>query len=411
LSESALGGAFFDGKASTDAPRREPRLGARSLPARAPTVLQVVPALEQGGGGTERATIDIARALVEAGWNAVVASSGGPLVRELDRAGARHVVLPVQAKAPWSLRANASRLAKLIVQEQVDLVHARSRAPAWSARAAARRTKRPFITTFHGIYGHGTPWQRWYNSVMVKADRVIANSQYTSNHMQAYYKVDREAIRLVPRGVDLSLFDPQQVPDGRLLQLVEAWRLPDDAPVVMLPGRLTRWKGHETLIAAIAALGRRDLRCVLVGGDQGRTGYRRDLERRIAKAGLDGIVQLVGPCLDMPAAYKLANVVVSASTKAEAFGRVAVEAQAMGRPVIATDIGASRETVIPGQTGWLVPPGDPQALAEALDTALTLRPSDREAMSLRAMLNVRAHYPRELMCRRTMDIYRELLDR
>ncbi len=374
---------------------------------RAPTVLQVLPALEIGG--VERGTVDVAKALTAAGWRALVASQGGPMVRELDRVGAEHVTLPVARKNPIVVRANVSRLARLIEDSGVDLVHARLRAPAWSALFAARRTGRPFVTTFHGAYLYNNELKRRYNSVMARGERVIAISHFIADHVRERYQVDESRLRVVPRGVDLSIFDPEKVNAKRIVNLAEKWRLADGMPVVMLPGRLTRHKGQLVLVEALALLGRSDLRCLLVGSDQGRHGYRRELEGLIEKRGLDGVVHIVDDCRDMPAAYMLADVVVSASSVPEGFGRVVVEAQAMGRPTIASDHGGARETLLPDETGWLTAPGDAPALAAALAAALALDGEARSALAARAMPRVRAEYSTETMCARTLAIYRELL--
>ncbi|MFQ5955371.1 MAG: glycosyltransferase family 4 protein [Kiloniellales bacterium] len=374
---------------------------------RAPVVLQVLPGL--GTGGAERSTIDVAEALTAAGGTAIVASGGGPLVAELVRAGATHVPLPAHSKNPWVMARNALRLAGLIDAYGVEIVHARSRAPAWSAWVAARRTGRPFVTTFHGTYNFGNPAKRWYNSIMTRGERVIANSGFIAAHIQANYRVDAARIRVIPRGIDLGRFDPDRVASERVRRLAAEWALPEDAPVVMLPGRLARWKGQAVLIDAIAALGHRDLCCLLVGAEQRRTGYRQELEARISRLGLDPVVRIAGHCDDMPAAYLLADVVVSASTDPEAFGRVAVEAQAMGRPLIATAHGGAAETVIDGETGWLVPPGDAESLAQAIDRALALDDWMRQAMARQAVTHARASYGRDLMCARTIAVYRELL--
>jgi glycosyltransferase involved in cell wall biosynthesis len=378
------------------------------MPHGRPVVLQVLPAL--GPGGAERGAVDIAVALVRAGGVAIVASSGGPLERELTRAGAIHVTLPLATKNPIAMRANVSKLVSLIERYGVDVVHARSRAPAWSARAAARRTGAKFLTTYHGTYNEHGPLKRAYNSIMVKGDLVIAISQHIADLIVARYRIERARIRLIHRGVDFEIFDPARVMPPRLIQLAQAWRLEDGMPVVMLPGRLTRWKGQRVLIEALARLGRTDLRCVLVGADQGRTGYRRALERRIAALKLGSVVHLVDHCNDMPAAYMLSDVVVSASTDPEAFGRVVVEAQAMGRLVIASDHGGARETVIPDETGWLVAPGDADALVKALAEALALAVDlgRRERMAARAMEHVRAHFSKEAMCAATLAVYGEL---
>jgi glycosyltransferase involved in cell wall biosynthesis len=350
-------------------------------------------------------------ALVAAGGTALVASAGGPLERELLRSGVVHLHLPLASKNPFVMRANAGRLAALIERYDVDIVHARSRAPAWSALAAARRKGRPFLTTYHGTYNEQGYLKRLYNSVMVRGELVIAISQHIAELILARYDLDPQRIRLIPRGIDLAFFDPAMVGPSRLVQLMQAWRLVDGMPVVMLPGRLTRWKGQSVLIEALARLGRKDIRCVLVGSDQGRGGYRRELEELITARGLGGVVHIVDHCNDMPAAYMLADVVVSASTDAEAFGRVAVEAQAMGRPVIASDHGGSRETVIEGVTGWLTPPRDPAALAATLAAALALDPLAREALAAEAIAHARANFSKDAMCARTLAVYDELAQR
>lgn len=372
-------------------------------------MLQVLPAL--GSGGAERGCVDVAIALVKAGGTSLVVSAGGPLERELTRAGAQHIVLPLDGKNPFVLRANAERLAELIEGHRVDIVHARSRAPAWSAYAAARRTGRTFLTTFHGTYNERSYLKHLYNAVMAKGDLVIAISRHIADLIPRRYGVDASRVRLIPRGIDFEVFDPARVTASRLVQLAQSWRLVDGMPVVMLPGRLARWKGQLVLIEALARLGRKDIRCLLVGAEQGRRGYRRKLEARIAALGLEPVVHLVDHCNDMPAAYMLSDVVVSASTDPEAFGRVMVEAQAMGRPVIATDHGGARETVLVGPTGRLVPPGDAEALATALVSTLALDGRVREQLAPLAIAHVRAHFSKEAMCAKTLAVYDELYAR
>ncbi|MDH3229739.1 MAG: glycosyltransferase family 4 protein [Alphaproteobacteria bacterium] len=374
----------------------------------APVVLQVLPSLT--GGGVERGTVEMAAALAEAGWKALVVSSGGPMVRELDRVGAHHIELPVQSKRPFVMWRNAGRLARIIRENRVDLVHARSRAPAWSAMFAARRTGARFVTTVHGPYGFGIPFKRLYNSVMTRGERVIAISEFIRSYiLDNYRKVDPDVIRLIHRGVNTEIFDPEKVSAARVIQLADQWRLPDGVPVVMLPGRLTRWKGHRVLLEALTRLKDRQLRCLIVGG--GREGYRRELEGLVQRLGLQSTVHLVGGCRDMAAAYKIADVVVSASTEPEAFGRVVAEAQAMGKPVIAPNHGAAPEIITPDVTGWLVAPQDPGALAGALEKALALDTAAREALANTAIARVRASFTTARMCAATIDVYRELLHR
>jgi glycosyltransferase involved in cell wall biosynthesis len=370
--------------------------------------MQVLPSLVTGG--VERGTIDMAGSLRDAGWVPVVVSSGGPMVRELDRLGAEHILLPMQSKNPWVIRANIARLEQIIRARGVDIVHARSRAPAWSAYYAAQRTGAHFITTYHGTYSHGPFGIKIpYNRIMTKGERVIAISQFIANHIQSVYRTDPARVDVVHRGIDIDRFDPQKVSQQRIIQLANRWRLPDGYAVVMLPARLTRWKGQEVLIDALAMLGRRDLRCLLVGSDQGRSAFNDELLAKVARLGLTDIVHIVGDCNDMPAAYMLTDVVVSASTDPEAFGRVIVEAQAMGRPVIATDNGAARENLLDGQTGLLVPPRDPAALALALDRVLAIGPAERAERADVAIDFVRRNFTREMMGARTLEIYGEVL--
>ena len=372
------------------------------------TVLQVLPALD-AGGGVERGTVEIASAIVEAGGRALVASRGGTMVHELKRVGAEHFTLPLASKNPAVIHANVKRLAGLITDHGVDIVHARSRAPAWSAYYAARRSGSHFVTTFHGTYGSENWVKRRYNSVMTRGERVIAISHFIAGHVRRVYGVPAAAIRVIHRGVDLERFDPKKVNAERVVALAEKWRLPDGMPVVMLPGRLTRWKGQGVFIRAIAALARRDIRCLLVGSDQGRSAYRQELEDLVHEWGLDEVVRIVDHCDDMPAAYMLTDLVVSASTDPEAFGRVVAEAQALGRPVIATDHGGARETVMVGETGWLTPPGDVDALSDAIGRVLALTEPARRILAAKAIDNVRRNFTRHGMCASTLDVYNEVL--
>ncbi len=379
--------------ASAEAERRPPR------------VLQVLPALVTGG--VERGAVDLAAALAADGWGSFIASSGGGMEREAERAGAHHIELPLASKNPFVMRANVARLAKAIAAHGIDIVHARSRAPAWSARAAAKRTGAHFITTFHNAYGASSALKRRYNAVMGAGERVIAISEFVAQHAIETYHLDPARVRVVHRGIDTERFDPERVSPERMIALARQWGLPDGLPVVMLPGRLTRWKGHEVLIAALRRLGRRELRCLIVGGGSAR--YRAALEAALRRNPPPCGVGFVDDCRDMAAAYMLADVVVSASTEPEGFGRVVVEAQAMGRPVIATAHGGALETVRPGETGWLVPPADPAALAGAIAAALDLSPDDRFALAERAYEHVRQNFTVARMTGQTIAIYEELL--
>ena len=368
-------------------------------------ILQVLPRLESGG--VERGTVEIAGALAAVGVVPLVASAGGRMVASLERAGGRHVALPLATKNPAGILRNSVRLARLIEAQEVALVHARSRAPAWSAWRAARRMGVPFVTTYHAPYSENAPGKRWYNGVMARGDRVIAISRYIANLVVERHGVDPALIRLIPRGVDAGLFDPARIAPDRIARLVRAWRLPDHAPVVMLPARLSRWKGQAVLIRAMAMVREREAVCVLLG--DGRAGYAKELTKLADHLGIADRLRLVGHCEDVPAALMLATVAVSASTEPEGFGRAVIEAQAMGCAVVATNHGGAAETVEDLVTGWHVAPGDPVALAGILDHALGMGAVDRQALGERARASVLEHYTTARMQADTLAVYSELL--
>jgi glycosyltransferase involved in cell wall biosynthesis len=376
------------------------------------TLLQVTPELETGGA--EQTTLDVAAAVVRAGGRALVASRGGRMAERLEADGARLTRMPVQSKNPLVMLGNAARLVDLIRKEKVSLVHARSRAPAFSALWAARTTDTPFVATYHGVYTATHAPKRWYNAVMTRGEAVIANSDYTRAHVIAEHAVDPARVVTIPRGVDLARFDPARVSPDRIAALRERWGIgADDARVkFILAGRLTRWKGHRLLIDAVQrfrAQGGADVLVLLVGDDQGRAAYRQELLSAADAAGLEGSVRLVGHCDDMPAAYLAADVACAPSLLPEPFGRTAVEPQAMGRPVIAADHGAARETVAPGQTGWLVRPADVEAWAEALGAAIACGPAGREAMGRAGLQRARQLYSVDAMCQSTLEVYARIM--
>lgn len=376
-----------------------------------PAILQIVPQLE--AGGAERTTIDMAAAIAQAGFRSLVASEGGRLERQLAAAGGELMRLPMNSKAPHALVANAFRLAELVRRKNVRLIHARSRAPAWSALWAARMTKVPLVTTYHGIYNASNALKRFYNSVMVKGDRIIANSQWTADHIVREHGVTRNLIRVIPRGVDLAEFDPASVAPERIEEMHRRWGIAPGDFVILLPGRLTRWKGQIVFIEALVQLAATQpfdhVRAVLAGDAQGRDQYVRELRWTIATAKLENIVSIVGHTAEMPAACLASDVIVSASIEPEAFGRVAAEAGAMGRPVIATDHGGARETILPGVSGLLVRPGDPAALAKALGALMEMSPGARAGMGDEGRIYIRAHFSLDRMCADTLAVYLELL--
>ena len=380
-------------------------------PDRPLTVLQVLPRLDLGG--VERGTLEIARAIVAAGGRALVASEGGRLALRLANLGAELVTLPMATKNPLRMTANALKLEALIRAEGVDVVHARSRAPAWSAFAATRRTGTPFVTTWHGAYGDGWWIKRLYNGVMGRGRPVIAISEFIAEHVATRYGVPREAIVTIPRGADMDSFAEEVVSAERTITLARAWGIVEDPrPVLLLPGRLSRWKGQTDFVEAAARLRARrgpDFLAIVLGEDGGELGEKL-LERARELGALD-IIKVLPATDDMPAAYKLAAVVVSASIEPEAFGRVSVEAQAMGRPMIATAHGGSTETVDEGRTGWLYPPGDVDALVAAMDAALSLEPWQRAHMGMAGRARVASRFTVEAMQRATLAIYEQVAGR
>jgi len=365
-------------------------------------------------GGVEYGTLEITEAIVREGGRAIVATAGGQLLPRISKAGGQVIAMNADTKNPLNLWQNARLLARLIQDLQIDIVHARSRAPAWSAYWATQRTGTHFITTYHGAYNEDLPLKRRYNAVMAKGEPVIAVSDFIRKRIIERHGVPADQIVTIRRGVDISVFSEEAVGNERAVKLAQQWGLLDDPrPVIMLPARLTRWKGAEDLIDAAASLRAMrgdDFLVLLVGESQGN-GFEQVLRKRIEKLGVGDVVHLVGGCSDMAAAYKLASVLVSASIEPEAFGRTVIEAQSMGRPVIATDHGGARETVMHGKSGWLYPPGDIARLTIELNKALNLDPSQRAHMGMDARARIHASYTVAAMQRATLDVYEQVAGR
>ncbi|MGB3022343.1 MAG: glycosyltransferase family 4 protein [Methyloceanibacter sp.] len=380
------------------------------------TILQVVPRLD--AGGSELATIEIAAALTRAGATALVATAGGRMAPEIAAAGGEIVDLPVASKSPLTILANVGRLTRLIEERGVDLLHARSRAPAWSAFLAARRQRRPFVTTYHGAYGQMGPLKAGYNSVMSKGDRVIANSRFTASVIAERDPSASDRIRIIYRGVDDKAFDPAAVGPEAADRLRTAWGVAPGTKIVLHAARLTSIKGQRDLIAAAARLqaqGALDDAVIILAGDAAGQAYRDELAGLIEGHGLKDKVRLVGHCREMAAAYRAAQVALTISTVPETFGRTSAEAQAMGCPVIVPALGALPETIVSpeqdaaGFTGWLVPPRDVGALAERIAKALALGPAQRAEIGARARAHVARQFALSQMQAMTLAVYDELL--
>ena len=382
-----------------------------------PVILQIIPRLDTGGA--ERTVIEMAEAITLAGGEALVACEGGRLAGELEAAGGELIPFPADVKNPVKLLANARRLRRLIEERGVDLVHARSRAPAWSALLAARRAEVPFVTTYHGVYNQKSALKAWYNGVMARGDVVIANSYYTARIARERHGTGDDRLQVIHRGVDLTRFDPQAVSADRVAALRAAWGVGPEARLVVQAARLTRWKGQHVIVGAAAHLREKrefdDVVFILAGDDQGRTAYAQELASRIEALGLVGRVRLTGHCDDVPAAFLTASVGVVASVEPEAFGRASAEAQAMGCPVIVSDLGALPETLGTGgngvqqPTGRTSPPGDEAALAGCIEAALRMPANLAAERRGAARLHVAAHFSKVALQSKTLRVYDGLL--
>ncbi len=372
-------------------------------------ILQVIPRLDSGGA--ERGCLDVAAALSHGGHVALVASAGGRLEAELSALGGFLLRLNAATKSPFGLLANVVRLMQVIRRYRVSVVHARSRAPAWSAYAAARLTGTPFVTTFHGAYSARSALKRFANSVMARADRVIAISNHIRRHVIDTYHTAPEKLVLIPRGIDLERFNPENVSTERIEAARHSFGLgPSGQRIILVPGRLTAWKGQALAIEAFARLKRTDAVLVLAGDGQGHDSYETALKAQATMLGVADRVCLPGHCQDVPAAMLAADLVMSlVEGKPEAFGRVPVEAQAMGRPPIATALGGALETVSDGVTGWLVPEADSEALARAMAFALDQPAEHRAEMAAAGRAGVVKRFSKGAMTRATLDVYRDLL--
>ncbi len=371
------------------------------------TILQVLPKLDTGGA--ERVVIEICEAIRKTGHIALIAAEPGALSLAAQRSGAEIINLPLASKSPFTLRRNAKRLEKLIRARGVQLVHAHSRAPAWSARWATQATYTPFVTTYHGVYGENSSLKRRYNSVMAQGDRVIAVSEYIADLIRSRYHLEESRLRVVLGGVDGVKFDPTIVVGDRIRRLARDWGLDMSQPTILLPGRLTSWKGQKLLISALAKLRHTDAIAILAGGNQGRDNYTASLIALAHNLGVADRVRIVGHNEDMPAAMMLADIIVNASTDPEAFGRTIVEAQAMGRIVIAADHGGARETILANETGFLFPPGDATAFAAVIDAALDMPTETRIAWGHNARAHVLENHSIAVMQQKVLDVYAELL--
>jgi glycosyltransferase involved in cell wall biosynthesis len=370
-------------------------------------VLQVLP--DMMSNGPARAAVDISAAVVAAGGRAVVASGGGPLVVDLQRCGATHILVPFHAIGAFARWTNLRRLMRAIRRYRISIVHARVPDTAWIAKKAAQYAGAWFVVTCHGKHDASSAAMRRRNSVMAYAERVVAVSESVAEHLRVHYPMPSGRLSVVSPGIDLHRFDPAHVSAERVALLAQQWRLPDGVPVIMLPGHLTRSRGQRALLDAIGKLGSRELHCVFVAEDPGSPGYRRELLKLAQRRNLETKLVIADDCRDMPAAYMLADAIVYARSDQAGFARVVAEAQAMGRPIVAYDGDLLRDQVGDGRMTWLTPPGNDEALAEALAEALDLTGAERQTLAPQATAIARARYNRAAMASAMIEIYLELL--
>jgi len=378
-------------------------------------VLQVIPKL--GYGGAETGCYDIAHYLAEKGCGSFIATSGGRLLKFVKRNKVKIFRLPVHSKNPILIIFNALILSVLILINNIKIVHARSRAPAWSCYFACLITRRKFITTFHGTYNFKSYIKKIYNSVMLRSQLTIAGSNFIFNHINENYNAylnQKKKLRVIFRGINIDYFNKKNVSVLKQEKLKKEWELESEKITILMPGRLTYWKGQEKFIESLNILiedfNQSNFQAIILGSDQGRKVYKKKLINLAQRYRMTKKIKFIDHCKEMPLAYSLADIVVSASIEPEAFGRVAVEAQAMEKPIVASNIGGSKETILKGKSGFLYKHDDPRELAKALNTVIDSNQEALIAMGNEGRKNISKKFDVEIMCDSTLREYKKLLN-
>ena len=378
-------------------------------------VLQVIPKL--GYGGAETGCYDLAHYLPENNCSSYIVTSGGELLKFIDRKKVKVIKLPVHSKNPLLMLFNSIALIFIILLNNISIVHARSRAPAWSCLIATKITRRKFVTTFHGTYNFKNPLKKFYNSVMVRSDLIIAGSNFIFSHIDKNYSKYlgiKKKFLVIFRGINVDYFDSSTTLDTEENRLTSDWEVDKNKKMILMPGRLTAWKGQETFIEALnlvnKELGFESFNAVILGSDQGRDIYTKKIKRLAEQYRLTSQLKFIEHCKNMPLAYKISNIVVSASVEPEAFGRVAVEAQSMEKPIIASDIGGSNETIIDNVTGFLFQSGNAEALSKKIVEVLQLDESRLKSIGIEGRKNIIKKFNVEKMCFSTYSEYKKLLN-
>ena len=378
-------------------------------------VLQVIPKL--GYGGAETGCYDIAHYLPENDCGSFIVTSGGELLKFIDKKKVKIIKLPVHSKNPLIIFINFLALVAIILVKNISIVHARSRAPAWSCLLAAKITGRKFVTTFHGTYNFNNKIKKFYNSVMVRSDLIIAGSNFIFSHIKDNYTKylnSKKKLLVIFRGINVDYFDPTTKLDSDEKKLLKKWQIEKDKKIILLPGRLTGWKGQEVFIEAInlvnIELGYEAFYAVILGSDQGRDLYKKKLIRITEQHRLNNQVKFIDHCNDMALAYKVSDIVISASIEPEAFGRVAVEAQSMEKPIIASDIGGSNETIIDEKTGFLFESNNAKSLSKKILKVLSMDETLLQSIGKEGRKNIIQKFNVEKMCFSTYSEYKRILN-
>ena len=378
-------------------------------------VLQVIPKL--GYGGAETGCYDLAHYLPENNCSSFIVTSGGELTKYIDRKKVKLIKLPVHSKNPFLILLNAIILVFIILFYNISIVHARSRAPAWSCLIASRITSRKFVTTFHGTYNFSNSIKKFYNSVMVRSNLIIAGSNFIFSHIKGnyskYLRIDKKLL-VIFRGINVDYYEPSTTLDIEEDKLFLEWKLTKGRKIILMPGRLTKWKGQEVFIEALnlvnKELGYQSFYAVILGSDQGRDIFSKKIKRLAEQYRLNDQLRFIKHCKNMPLAYKISDLIVSASIEPEAFGRVAVEAQSMKKLIIASDIGGSNETIVNNKTGFLFESGNPKSLSKRIVEVLNLDESTLNYMGNEGRKNIIKKFNVEKMCFSTYSEYKKLLN-
>ncbi|MDA9169754.1 glycosyltransferase family 4 protein [Candidatus Pelagibacter ubique] len=378
-------------------------------------VLQVIPKL--GYGGAETGCYDLAHYLPENNCSSYIVTSGGELLKFIDKKKVKVIKLPVHSKNPFLMLFNSIALIFIILLNNISIVHARSRAPAWSCLLATKITRRKFVTTFHGTYNFKNSIKKFYNSVMVRSDLIIAGSNFIFSHINQNYPkyLDlKKKFLVIFRGINVDYFELSTILDSEENRLISDWEVDRNKKTILMPGRLTAWKGQETFIEALnlvnKELGYESFNAIILGSDQGRDIYTKKIKRLAEQYRLTSQLKFIEHCKNMPLAYKISDIVVSASVEPEAFGRVAVEAQSMEKPIIASDIGGSNETIIDNVTGFLFQSGNAEALSKKIIEVLQLDESRLKSIGIEGRKNIIKKFNVEKMCFSTYSEYKKLLN-